>query len=220
MESFERGEREIVAPFIAHFDGSRHGQPRRRSVHFRSVLRTVLVEGHELTIRTAYLIADDEELQAQALLLKCLSRIYTLLTISKPSSSPYSSPAQERATTTFHSALLLSLASLSSSNESHRKQLLDEPSIAFLPLIISNLEHYSPRVRIAAGYCLKGLSRSVGVLRTKLVEVGAVGILLRLLRDEEEEKGVRTVVLAVIGNLLIDFSPLKAVSSSLLVRTT
>lgn len=79
-----------------------------------------------------------------------------------------------------------------------------------LPLILDSFVHPFVGVRAAACHCIRALSRSVSVLRTDMVESEAQGLLVWLLREEENEV-VKVTATAAVANLLLEFSPLRQV---------
>jgi hypothetical protein len=105
--------------------------------------------------------------------------------------------------------ILLSIASLAALLEPHRRFILDAH---LLPPILQSLSHPLVGVRAAACHCLRGLSRSVNVLRTDLVDQGAEEKLVWLLREEENEV-VKVTASAAVANLLLEFSPMRNVRS-------
>lgn len=101
---------------------------------------------------------------------------------------------------------LLALAVLCSKLESHRHGLI---SASLLPLVVSSLSSPSAGVRAAACHCIRGLGRSVNVLRTSLVDTNAGEPLLKLLKDEDAV--VKITAAATVTNLLLEFSPMRQV---------
>lgn len=110
-------------------------------------------------------------------------------------------------------SVLLAVASLSLIQERVRKQVVDAD---LLPLIVQCLSDTSSNVRAAACQCARALSRSLNVLRTHLVDAGAAGPLLDLLK-EDQDVGIQSTAAATCANLLIEYSPMKEVRSSLLI---
>lgn len=105
--------------------------------------------------------------------------------------------------------VLLAVAALSLLQEKIRKQVVNAD---LLPLIVQCLsDESSHAVRAAACQCARGLSRSLNVIRTHLVDAGAAGPLLDLLKDEEPI-AVQAMAAATCANLLIEYSPMKEVS--------
>lgn len=132
---------------------------------------------------------------------------------------------------------LLALASLSFQYEPTRSAIADSPT-SVLALVRSALHHPSYGVRAAACQLARALSRTVAILRTSLVDSGVGEEVIETLRREvarrkeegdgepdgfdimpEEEVGerqftVEVAATATICNLVTDFSPLKAVSTT------
>ena len=83
--------------------------------------------------------------------------------------------------------------------------------------LLNSLSHpTSSGVRAAAAQLARGLSRSVCVLRSSLVD--AKGVVERLIEmvldvDGREKDEVKSGVVAVLGNLGLEFAPMKQVSS-------
>lgn len=180
-----------------------------------------------LTSLTAYLIADSEQLQTAAVKLKVLDTLRIVLEHPAGLVQPYATPASleecsrtaEVSSGSFPSrsasdislsaqGALLSIACICITNESFRHQVV---SAKLLPLIVACLAHPATGVRAAACHCIRGLSRSVNVLRTSLVETGAANALFELLR-EEEDTVVQITAAATVSNLVLEFSPMRQVS--------
>ena len=101
--------------------------------------------------------------------------------------------------------LMLCLGVLCQNREESRKQLVESKG---LQSIVQALQDAHPGVRAAACSCAKSLSRSVKSLRTNLAEANIAGPLFKLLVDPDPS--VQALASASIGNLVLDFSPLKA----------
>lgn len=97
---------------------------------------------------------------------------------------------------------------MSAIDDEHRSQVL---SAQLLQCITHSLTHSSAGVRAAACHCIRGLARSVSVLRTSLIDAGAVKAIYDLMRDEEDLM-VQITVTAAISNLILEFSPVRQVS--------
>ena len=108
-------------------------------------------------------------------------------------------------------AVLLAVTCICADDETLRRDVIDAQ---LLPPIVSSLLHASAGVRAAACHCIRGLSRSVHVLRTSLCNTGAANALCLLLGDEAELV-VRIAAAAAVTNLLIADSPSREVSSHL-----
>lgn len=156
--------------------------------------------------------------------LHILPVLYTIL--SRPSTIQDPEPTLQRS----REAALLILAILASNSESHRAMLINSPSTSsnlishpspplnFLPLIIVSLSHPDARIQLVACHALRMLSRSVNILRTSLVDTDVAARLIELLggkgddNDTLNREEVRIGAVAVVINLLVEFSPLRAVS--------
>jgi hypothetical protein len=83
-------------------------------------------------------------------------------------------------------------------------------------ILLDSLSHpTSSGVRAAAAQLARGLSRSVSVLRSSLVDAtGVVDRLIEMVLDVEgkEPDEVKSGVVAVLGNLGLEFAPMKQVS--------
>jgi hypothetical protein len=101
----------------------------------------------------------------------------------------------------------LAIAAISIQEEDLRRAVVEA---GLLPAIVGSLRDPSVGVRAAACQCVRALSRSVNILRTSLVDVGAALPLFELLREDEEEL-VKVTATAAVSNLLLEFSPMKTV---------
>lgn len=83
--------------------------------------------------------------------------------------------------------------------------------------ILVSLSNPHPALCLAACKVLRGLSRSVNVLRTSLVDAsgsadrGLSETMCQLIGDERVESSVRDEALGAVANLLLEFSPLREV---------
>ncbi|KAL8281545.1 hypothetical protein RQP46_006229 [Phenoliferia psychrophenolica] len=153
----------------------------------------------------AYLVADNEGLQDMAVKLKCLATLKEVLHAPPRVDQPYSTPASLEETSRVQEGALLSLAVLTATIEETRHRVL---AAGLVPTVVAFLSSASPGVRAASCHVLRGLARSVHVLRTSLVESGAAKPIARLLRDEEDEV-VKITAAAAISNLVLEFSPMR-----------
>lgn len=78
------------------------------------------------------------------------------------------------------------------------------------PISLS-LQHSATGIRGAAAQCVRALSRSVGVLRTSLVDSGVEITLLNIISKDDEDERNRVIALMALANLVCGFSPLKDV---------
>ena len=101
--------------------------------------------------------------------------------------------------------LMLCLGVLCQNREESRKQLVESKG---LQSIVDALQDPHPGIRAAACACAKSLSRSVKSLRTNLADANIAGPLFKLLVDPDP--AVQAHASASIGNMVLDFSPLKA----------
>lgn len=76
------------------------------------------------------------------------------------------------------------------------------------PVAIS-LKHSAKGIRGSAAQCVRALSRSVGVLRTSLVDSGVELTLLDIISNDDEDERNRVIALMALANLVCGFSPLK-----------
>ncbi|KAL7415113.1 armadillo-type protein [Mrakia frigida] len=95
-----------------------------------------------------------------------------------------------------------------------RTQLLTIIPHLLPSILLASLSHpTSSGVRAAAAQLARGLSRSVSVLRSSLVDAeGVVERLVEMVKDEEESEEVKSGVVAVLANLVLEFAPMKLVS--------
>ncbi|GAA5850936.1 hypothetical protein JCM8547_009136 [Rhodosporidiobolus lusitaniae] len=175
------------------------------------VLLNIIEKEPELRARAgfafAYLVADQPQLQAKAINARAMSIFHSVLSQPMLLDQPYPTPAALEADARVREGILLSLASLAALYEPHRRLILDA---SLLPHLLTSLSHPIVGVRAAACHCIRGLSRSVNVLRTDLVEAHAEEQLVWLLR-EEENGVVKITASAAVANLLLEFSPMRNV---------
>ncbi|KAK4702849.1 armadillo repeat-containing protein 8, partial [Phenoliferia sp. Uapishka_3] len=153
----------------------------------------------------AHLIADNQVLQDMSIKLKCLETIRQVLHAPPRVDQPYPSSSSLEEGARVQEGALLSLAVLTAIVEGTRHRVL---AAGLAPTVILHLSHSSSSVRAAACHVLRGLARSVNVLRTSLVETGAAGPIYHLLR-EDEDLIVQTVAAAAVSNLVLEFSPMR-----------
>jgi hypothetical protein len=129
-------------------------------------------------------------------------------------------------------SVLACLASIATSKDDYRKAIIDN---GVVPFVISSLKPYSKSgpngrldtsgtidstglpgnptpVLLAACDAARTLSRSVSTLRTSLVDAGLAAPLHVLLKHQDVE--VQVAATAVVCNLVLEFSPMREVSSS------
>lgn len=152
----------------------------------------------------AYLVSDDNHLQAVARNLGAFTKLEGVLKMSLTTKNPYltreqidarSALRQARGSaplarmvplltrSVFTQACLLAAASLALTNEKNRKGLVDADLLGHVVGLLSD-EDLS--VRVAACQCARALSRSVGVLRTHLIEAGSAEPLCSMLEDDDD----------------------------------
>jgi armadillo repeat-containing protein 8 len=83
-----------------------------------------------------------------------------------------------------------------------------------LPCYSLALQSRDLGVRYSAAQCIRSISRGVPVLRTSLVDTGLGLCVFEKVKQDGEDRRVMTAYLAVICNLMNDFSPLKQVRMS------
>ena len=128
-------------------------------------------------------------------------------------------------------AVLIALAAMASSMDEYRKAIIDHGVVPFVveslkPYVKSGSAPLSARqvddasgsgnpnhVLLAACAAARALSRSVSTLRTSLMDAGLAAPLHVLLKSPVIE--VQTAATAVIANIVLEFSPMRDVSSSL-----
>ena len=129
-------------------------------------------------------------------------------------------------------SVLSALASMATFKDEYRKAIIDNGVVPFIihslkpqtkdsTNIFSNASDTSDKhssvgnptpVLLAACGTARALSRSVGILRTSLVDAGLASPLYTLLKHRDIE--VQNAATAVVCNLVLDFSPMREVSSS------
>lgn len=104
--------------------------------------------------------------------------------------------------------LLLAACLCTTQSDNFKQQILGAD---LLPLIVYFLHSRAPSIKAAACHCIRGLGRSVNVLRTSLADSKAAEPLSNLLKPEEDLV-VQNTAAAAVSNLLLEFSPIRAVS--------
>ncbi|KAH0826946.1 armadillo-type protein [Lanmaoa asiatica] len=113
-------------------------------------------------------------------------------------------------------AALMAIASIALFDKVIKRDLAD--NIQLIPLIRGCLAHKSVGVRVAACQCIRALSRDAAIIRTNLTDSGTGLALYQVFKKEDEDPRVTSTALAVVCNLVNDFSPLRPVSSALRTR--
>jgi armadillo repeat-containing protein 8 len=140
-----------------------------------------------------------------------------------------------RHTMRYREGVLKALASLAPFNDEYRKAICEQ---GVLPLIIDSLKpmvltsqstpgessNFYPSsgnpaaVLLAACSVIRALTRSVSALRTNLIDAGVAAPILKLLKNADPE--IRIAATKVVGNLAMDFSPMKeTVGHSSVIKT-
>jgi len=154
----------------------------------------------------AYLVSNDNELQEVACDMGALPMLQTLLKKSlRDSEEVYIAKDRSQALSSFRESILLAVAALSLTQERLRKLVVDAD---LLPLVVQCLSDDTAEVRAAACQCARGLSRSLNVLRSHLVDAGAAGPLIDLL-NAKEDLALQATAASTCANLLIEYSPMK-----------
>lgn len=104
----------------------------------------------------------------------------------------------------------MAIASVSLFDKVIKRDLAD--NIQLIPLLRACLAHKSVGVRVAACQCIRALSRDAAIIRTNLTDSGAGLALYQVFKKEDEDPRVISAALAVVCNLVNDFSPLRPVS--------
>jgi hypothetical protein len=99
----------------------------------------------------------------------------------------------------------LALASLTSSSEEVRRRVVSSCSIP--EQLVAGLEHPNDGVKVASLKCFLSLSRSVKQLRSILKDSELWKLLLKSLTLSDKE--LLSYSLAVVCNVILDFSPAK-----------
>ena len=131
--------------------------------------------------------------------------------------------------------VLIALAAIAPFKDEYRKAMIDNGVVPFIieslkpydastPLSLKSTESSNmPRgnpvtVLLAACSAARALSRSVSILRTSLIDAGIAVPLFALLHHPEME--VQIAATAVVCNLVLEFSPMREVSSTDIGLTT
>lgn len=146
----------------------------------------------------AFLVSDDNSLQAAAIQMNAVNILLKMLEKAKAMDSIFYEKRLDCA--------LIVASALSSTNEENRKIIVDS---RLLPLIVESMSSSSVNLRISACQCARNLSRSVKNLRTNLFDAGIAKPLLKLLHDTN--LNVQITACATICNMVLDFTPIKKV---------
>lgn len=146
----------------------------------------------------AFLVSDDNSLQAAAIQMNAVNILLKMLEKAKAMDSIFYEKRLDCA--------LIVASALSSTNEENRKIIVDS---RLLPLVIESMSSSSVNLRISACQCARNLSRSVKNLRTNLFDAGIAKPLLKLLHDTN--LNVQITACATICNMVLDFTPIKKV---------
>lgn len=140
-----------------------------------------------------------------------------------------------RHTMRYREGVLKALAALAPFNDEYRKAICEQ---GVLPLVIDSLKpmvltsqsglgessnFYSSSgnpaaVLLAACSLVRALTRSVSALRTDLIDAGVAAPILKLLKNADPEISIAAT--KVVGNLAMDFSPMKeTVGHSNVIKT-
>ncbi|KAG8217986.1 ARM repeat-containing protein [Butyriboletus roseoflavus] len=106
-------------------------------------------------------------------------------------------------------AALMTIASIALFDKVIKRDLAD--NIQLIPLVRACLAHKGVGVRVAACQCIRALSRDTAIIRTNLTDSGAGLALYQVFKKEDEDPRVTSAALAVVCNLVNDFSPLRLV---------
>ncbi|KAI9574096.1 ARM repeat-containing protein [Boletus coccyginus] len=109
-------------------------------------------------------------------------------------------------------AALMTIAAIALFDRVIKRDLAD--NIQLIPLFRACLAHKSIGVRVAACQCIRALSRDAAIIRTNLTDSGAGLALYQVFKKEDEDPRVIFAALAVVCNLVNDFSPLRPVMLS------
>ncbi|OLL24510.1 hypothetical protein NEOLI_002372 [Neolecta irregularis DAH-3] len=166
---------------------------RRRLLDTSIPILVRLFEMGDAPMVLSKLISQGEDLQKAAFASGVIDKLNILLSNSLGSANRY------------ESALNLT-ATLSLTLDTHRKAVI---SAGLIPHIIASFQHPNAKVRAAAAFATRSLSRSVCILRTSLVDAGIAGPLFKLLNDSDESVQVQAT--AAVCNMVLEFSPMKKI---------
>ncbi|KAJ1674705.1 hypothetical protein EV182_002736 [Spiromyces aspiralis] len=93
--------------------------------------------------------------------------------------------------------ILLTIGTITSSHEECRNRAA---SLGMIPTFIKKLSHRNPSIRMASCLCIRSLSRSTDMSRTKLPDAGVLAPLLKLLDDPAED--VQAMAIDTLTNFL------------------
>jgi hypothetical protein len=108
------------------------------------------------------------------------------------------------------SDLMMILSSVTSNNEANRKAIINNKMVGIMESIFINYDK-NLQLTISTCYLLRSLSRSVANLRTYLNEMVIIPQLIHILKSSGSRQMnlLKSVILSIIANLCLDFSPLR-----------
>ncbi|PFH46706.1 hypothetical protein AMATHDRAFT_154006 [Amanita thiersii Skay4041] len=157
-----------------------------------------------------HLVHDDQTLSLTAFERGCIDTLAALIKSITPheGTEEWGEDEAESLSSLREAALTLA-ASLSLLTPEIRRAVTDEHKL--LPHIKACLRHRHFGVRYAACQCIRGVSRSVQVLRTNLVDSGVGVAVFDIKERPEEDRRVLCAALTVVCNCVNDFSPLRPI---------
>ncbi|KAF9918008.1 hypothetical protein BX616_010592 [Lobosporangium transversale] len=149
----------------------------------------------------AYLVWESESMQKAVCDMEAIPKLASIISHMGEEDNVYGIVGQKDK---LKENSLLALAAISQIKEYCRRQVIEAK---VLPHIVTAMSHPSVGVRAAACQCTRSLSRSVGSLRTSLVDAGIEAPLFQLLSDSDP--GVLSSATATLCNIVLDVSPMK-----------
>ncbi|KAI0672837.1 ARM repeat-containing protein [Trametes maxima] len=157
-----------------------------------------------------HLVADNRIFCQLAFERNSLAQVAHLVNSITPNEKPAEPEDDEpESVSRLREAALTAIAAISLFDLDIRTALTDD--LRLLPAIQASLSNRYAGVRYAACQCVRALSRSVSALRTNIVDTGLGIAVFQVFMKQDENKQVLYAALAVICNMLADFSPLRTV---------
>ncbi|KAG9308403.1 armadillo-type protein [Chiua virens] len=167
------------------------------------------------------LVRDEKDICLEVYDRGVLANVATLVKSITPTGEPSDWDIDEsESNVILREAALMTIASIALFDRVIKRDLAD--NIQLIPLIRACLSHKSVGVRVGACQCIRALSRDAAIIRTNLTDSGAGLALYQVFKKEDEDLRVISAALAVVCNLVNDFSPLRPVmiADGLLPRLT
>ncbi|KAF8447260.1 armadillo-type protein [Boletus edulis BED1] len=180
--------------------------PQNQTKACRALSRKALKEAFSV----ALLVRDEKDLCLEVYDRGVLANVTSLVKSITPLDKPSDWDIDEsESRVILREAALMTIASIALFDRVIKRDLAD--NIQLIPLLRACLAQKSVGVRVAACQCIRALSRDAAIIRTNLTDSGAGLALYQVFKKEDEDPRVIFAALAVVCNLVNDFSPLRPV---------